>query len=66
LHKQNPPARVVNSLVHGGGETSLGCRFPSPKLANPKGLCLYSSGFNRRILLKHPPTPNFHKTNKNP
>ncbi|MDY6898862.1 MAG: hypothetical protein SWZ49_12400, partial [Cyanobacteriota bacterium] len=45
LHKQNPPARVVNSLVHGGGETSLGCRFPSPKLANPKGLCLCSSGF---------------------
>ncbi|BAY85017.1 hypothetical protein NIES267_45150 [Calothrix parasitica NIES-267] len=22
-----------------GGETSWGCRFPSPKLANPKGLC---------------------------
>ena len=36
LQRQNPPARVVNCLVHEGG------------------LRLCSSGFNRRILLKHP------------
>ena len=35
LQRQNPPARVVNCLIHRGGETSWGCRFPSPKLANP-------------------------------